>query len=139
MDILKNIYELNHKLKRHQICSNIDLKELTSKQLHILKYIMQKIDTNSSISQKDIEKHFNLRKSTVTGIIKNMEKHGFIEKKVNPNDNRINNLLLTEKSIKIKATILEEIKNIETILIKNITEKEIDEFTKIIKKMINNI
>lgn len=139
MDILKNIYELNHKLKRHQMCSNIDLKELTSKQLHILKYIMQKIDTESCISQKDIEKHFNLRKSTVTGIIKNMEKHGFIEKKVNQNDNRINNLLLTEKSVKIKEKILDEIQNIETILIKNITKKEINEFTKIIKKMINNI
>lgn len=137
--ILKYIYELHHKLKRNQMCDKSNLKNLTHKQLHILKHIMFKIDTENNISQKDLELHFNLRKSTITGILKTMEKNGFLKKETDKNDKRVNNLLLTEKSMNIKTNILSEIKNTESILLKNIEKNDIETFIKVIKQMIDNI
>lgn len=72
------IHTLSNQMKR--ACSDIGgTEELTPIQRHILKYILLNTLCRD-VYQKDIEAEFQIRKSTVTGILKLMEKNGFIER-----------------------------------------------------------
>lgn len=72
------IQMLSHQMKRKNcIVTMIDGDSLTVMQKHILKFIL--LETlHREIYQKDIEEEFQIRKSTVTGILQLMEKNGFI-------------------------------------------------------------
>ena len=69
---------LNHQLKReHKPVETPEENELTPMQRHVLKHIL--LETlHRDIYQKNIEEEFNIRKSTASGILKLMEKNGFI-------------------------------------------------------------
>jgi len=53
---------------------------ITGAQARILLFIHHHNEIGENIRQVDIEKHFNLSKSTVSGIIKRMEKNQIIKK-----------------------------------------------------------
>ena len=66
------IHMLSHQMKRSQTVDDITDDELTVMQKHVLKFIL--LETlHRDLYQKDIEE-FQVRKSTVTGILKLMEK-----------------------------------------------------------------
>ena len=69
---------LSHQLKRSQKpVKAMEENELTSMQKHVLKYIL--LETlHRDIYQKNLEEEFQIRKSTASGILKLMEKNGFI-------------------------------------------------------------
>lgn len=82
-------------------------KIITPIQYKIIDYLL----INEKAYQKDLEKEFNLRRSTISGILKTMEKNNLILKETN---NRINEIFLTvdiKKEIKI---IKEQMINLET-------------------------
>lgn len=78
-DILFLIKNLNKKLA---LDFNKRSEELgtTSAQARILLYIHHRNENKERVRQVDIEKTFNLSKSTVSGLIKRMEKNGIIKK-----------------------------------------------------------
>jgi len=69
---------------------------LTRSQAIVLHYIYENLE--SGITQKDIENHFKVTKSTVSGIVDRLQKGGFIKRVKDKNDSRINHLLITEKA-----------------------------------------
>ena len=107
-------------------------KIITPIQYKIIDYLL----INEKAYQKDLEKKFNLRRSTISGILKTMEKNNLILKETN---NRINEIFLTvdiKKEIKI---IKEQMINLETELKKNITNEELENFFIVIDKIKENI
>ena len=77
MHMGKLIHMLSHEMKRNQPIDKVIKADLTIMQKHILKFIL--LETmHKDLYQKDIEEEFQIRKSTVTGILKLMEKHGYI-------------------------------------------------------------
>ncbi len=107
-------------------------KIITPIQYKIIDYLL----INEKAYQKDLEKEFNLRRSTISGILKTMEKNNLILKETN---NRINEIFLTvdiKKEIKI---IKEQMINLETELKKNITNEELENFFIVIDKIKENI
>lgn len=64
--------------------------------------------------QKDIEKEFDIRKSTATEILKLMEKNGFIFRECSKEDGRMKEIIPTEKSLAMQKEIVENIRSIET-------------------------
>ena len=61
----------------------------------ILCFLNEHKDEN--IYQKDIEKFFGLKKSTITSILNSLEDAGYIERKVGKDDGRLRRIVLTEK------------------------------------------
>ena len=107
-------------------------KIITPIQYKIIDYLL----INEKAYQKDLEKKFNLRRSTISGILKTMEKNNLILKETNK---RINEIFLTvdiKKEIKI---IKEQMINLETELKKNITNEELENFFIVIDKIKENI
>ncbi|MDY6826737.1 MAG: MarR family transcriptional regulator [Bacillota bacterium] len=124
--------ELNSKLN-----AMLTQWNLTRSQFFILTFLM--INANQEISQKDIELAFHLKNPTVSGIVKLLEKNGFIKRQVNPADKRYNLLFLTGKSRALKPLIFKFMRNSDRQILKGFSEKEKKQLENFLERMIKNI
>lgn len=111
---------------------------LTVSQAYVIDFISME-GNKKEIFQKDLEKHFDLKRSSVSLMLSNMEKSDLIKRVPVAEDARLKKIILTEKSIKIYEEISKAIDSIENKLSENITLEEIEVFQKVIDKMRNNI
>ena len=139
-NIFNSIKELEKGIVR-KIMSETSHDEMYSKpsiaQMQIIKYILK--HDGKTIYQRDLEEVFNLRRATISGILKTMEKNNVIIRVCDPNDARGKIVILSDdakKFFKEKETLF---KKIETILKKDISKEELETFYKVILKMRDNI
>ena len=69
---------------------------LTGTQVQIIHYLAGHKQTN--IYQRDIEREFNIRRSTATNILKTMEKNDLVIRHSVQNDSRLKRIVLSDKS-----------------------------------------
>ena len=62
---------------------------------------------------KEIGSGCGLKKQTMTSHLNELEKRGYIERKLNPEDKREQNIFLTEYGLKFKLNLFESINEIE--------------------------
>lgn len=89
----------SHLLKRkfdEEMAKNTPGK-ITGVQGWLITYLYE--NREQPIFQRDIEKRFNIRRSTVTGLIQLMEKNGLLVRTSMPGDARLKRLVLTEQGI----------------------------------------
>ena len=91
------------------------------------------------VFQRDLERKFSIRRSTVTVILQLMEKNELIVRQSVDYDARLKKLQLTDKAIEMHKLISNDIVELENTLRKGISEKELDDFLATIDKMIENI
>ena len=139
-NIFNSIKELEKGIVR-KIMSETSHDEMFSKpsiaQMQIIKYILK--HDGKTIYQRDLEEVFNLRRATISGILKTMEKNNVIIRVCDPNDARGKIVILSDdakKFFKEKETLF---KKIETVLKKDISKEELETFYKVILKMRDNI
>lgn len=131
------IYILGNQLKRRNHVPK-EMEELTNIHRLILRYILFQ-DLLEEANQRDIEREFQIRKSTVSGILQLMEKKGLILRKYSDKDKRVKKLIPTEKSIAMRSEILEEIRKTEQCLVRGIEDWKIDICKEVLIQMINNL
>ena len=139
-NIFNSIKELEKGIVR-KIMSETSHDEMFSKpsiaQMQIIKYILK--HDGKTIYQRDLEEVFNLRRATISGILKTMEKNNVIIRVCDPNDARGKIVILSDdakKFFKEKETLF---KKLETVLKKDISKEELEIFYKVILKMRDNI
>lgn len=139
-NIFNSIKELEKGIVR-KIMNETSHDEMYSKpsiaQMQIIKYILK--HDGKTIYQRDLEEVFNLRRATISGILKTMEKNNVIIRVCDPNDARGKIVILSDdakKFFKEKETLF---KKLETILKKDISKEELEIFYKVILKMRDNI
>lgn len=112
-------------------------KPPTITQARILDYILDHREDN--IYQKDLEKVLNLRRATVSEVLKTMEKKGLIIRETNPNDARSKKIILLEPDDKKHYLIKSNIKKLEEVLCENISKEELESFSLTLEKMQTNL
>ena len=139
-NIFNSIKELEKGIVR-KIMSETSHDEMFSKpsiaQMQIIKYILK--HDGKTIYQRDLEEVFNLRRATISGILKTMEKNNVIIRVCDPNDARGKIVILSDdakKFFKEKETLF---KKLETVLKKDISKEELETFYKVILTMRDNI
>lgn len=139
-NIFNSIKELEKGIVR-KIMSETSHDEMFSKpsiaQMQIIKYILK--HDGKTIYQRDLEEVFNLRRATISGILKTMEKNNVIIRVCDPNDARGKIVILSDdakKFFKEKETLF---KKLEIVLKKDISKEELEIFYKVILKMRDNI
>lgn len=139
-NIFNSIKELEKGIVR-KIMNETSHDEMYSKpsiaQMQIIKYILK--HDGKTIYQRDLEEVFNLRRATISGILKTMEKNNVIIRVCDPNDARGKIVILSDdakKFFKEKETLF---KKLETVLKKDISKEELETFYKVILKMRDNI
>lgn len=127
------IKKINDMIEK-QINKSLKEYDLTMTQGRIIMYLNANRDKN--ISQKDIEKEFNISHVTVSGLISRLESGGFV--KVD-REKRINKIILLPKCIMNEETIIKHQKKLEGILFKNFNDKEEQEILMYLKRIYNNL
>lgn len=119
------IHILSNQMKRSNVSVDIgDEGELTAIQKHVLKFILL-ATLHRDIYQKDVEEEFQIRKSTVTGIMKLMEKNGFIRRVSDEKDARYKKIVPTPKAEALRPDILAHIHETEIRLTRGISENDL--------------
>ena len=130
---------LNHQLKRNQKPEEaVEDDELTPMQRHILNYIL--LETlHRDIYQKNLEEEFQVRKSTVSGILKLIEKNGFIYRESVKEDARLKRILPTKKAEALRPSILEHIHETEIRMTEGVSEQDLFLCKKVLNQMCQNL
>ena len=110
MHVGRLIHMMSHQMKRdsNSVASAIANDELTVMQKHVLKFVLLE-SLHRDLYQKDIEEEFQIRKSTVTGILKLMEKHGYIYRESVEKDARLKKIVPTPKAEELRPILLKHI------------------------------
>lgn len=125
-----------HLKKLHRLFAKFSkVSNLTLQQAHILLYLAH----HPGSIQKEIADSFNLRKSSVTSIVKNLEKDGYIIRKTDPESARNKRVYLTSKGEKQIDKLYQIFALIDTNLGQALTEDELDDLDKLISKLNNHI
>lgn len=103
----------------------------------IIGYIMDHPDED--IFQKDIEVKFDLSGATVTNLLKNLEKNGFIIRTPMENDGRLKKIELTQKALEHEKRVRSNIRTIESAMKKGFSDEEFDRLLDYMNRVIDNM
>lgn len=133
MYIGKQIIKLSHLLKRdldHAAAKH----DITRTQALIIKYLEAETKKRA-VFQKDIEKEFRIRKSSVTSVLQLLEKNDYIRRESVEEDARLKKLVLTKKARQVNAIIGDEMEQRDEKICKALSQEEVESFLKMIEKI----
>ena len=131
----KEIRSLDNMLMRNLFCQvkKFGLDEMTVMHGWIIGFLYNNRDRD--IFQKDVETEFSIGRSTVTNILKLMEKKGYIRREAVPQDGRLKRLVLLDKGMALNQTMRELAARLDADTMKGITDEELDVFYGVIRKL----
>lgn len=103
---------------------------------YIISYLCENEDKN--IFQRDIECEFDLSRSTVSTILKELEKEGLIERKSVIIDARLKKVVPTQKAKMINEACSKEIAHFFYDLASNLSDDEFGTFVKVLNTLKKN-
>lgn len=133
----KQISILANKMNR-MINRNISKYGITCIQGKIIGYIYNE-SSKRDIFQKDIEREFDIRRSSVSSVLNLLQKNGCIERIPSQEDGRLKKIVLTQKGVNIHFDAYKAITEIEDSMQKVLSEEEIHMFFDIITRLNKNI
>ncbi len=131
------IHKVAHKMKREIDHANQKLG-VSGVQGRIIGYVRCE-SKNRDVFQMDIEEHFELRGSSVTSTLQNLEKMGFIVRESIPTDQRLKRIVLTKKALDIHNQITKNIEQVEKEAFSSINKEEEQLLSDLLKRILNNI
>jgi len=102
-------------------------------------FLMYLLKNGDGISQEELNEHLNFDKATTARSIKKLIKNGYLIKKIDDNDHRINRIFLTNKAYQIYNEMVMMNDYWERIITDNLSVEEKEMFHNILDKMLTNI
>ena len=132
------VKSLSHRIG--QVLNNIpavrENKDLTGIQVWILNFLFRRGET--ATFQRDVEAEFNVRRSTATEILKQMERSGLIRRVPVDYDARLKKIELTEFASDVKKQLEEQVRRTENVLTDGFSKEELDAFFEYIERFKQN-
>ena len=88
---------------------------------------------NGKMTMKDIANCIHRTKPTVTVLVDKLEKLGYLKREASDEDSRSTNIVLTQKGEDFQATFEKISKNLNEMLYKNLSDKEIEILEELLK------
>lgn len=131
---------INNLIKRSlaQRFAEEGLEDLSGMQGPMIGFIFEQ-SQRRDIFQKDIEKEFNIRRSTATVMLQNLEQKGLIVREPVDHDGRLKKILLTEKAKKCHMQVRLQIERFHRELEEGISPQEKEEFLRILDHLRQNL
>lgn len=137
MHVGRLLHILSHSMRRHNPTEVMENDDLTTMQKHVLKFIL--LETmHRDLYQKDVEEEFQVRKPTATGILKLMEKNGYIYRESARQDARLKRIVPTEKAENIRPAILRDIEKNEAAMVEGIPKEDVELCKQVLWQMYEN-
>ncbi|PEJ46716.1 MarR family transcriptional regulator [Bacillus sp. AFS017336] len=122
---------------REKLTNRTKELEVNPQQGRMISYIAQHQD--QGIIQKDLADAFNRRGASITSMLQGLEKNGYIERKIQADNERQKQIFVLEKGKAIVDQINEMFSSAEVELIECLTEEEKAEFLRLLKKIDSNL
>ncbi|CCZ89136.1 transcriptional regulator MarR family [Coprobacillus sp. CAG:605] len=106
-------------------------------QVRIVKYLVKQ--NNKAILQKDMEYIFNIRRSTVSGVIKTMEKNNIIIRENVKDDNKSKEIKLTNEVYLRANDLVRKLRELDLELLKDINKEDLEVFMRVLKNIQDNL
>jgi DNA-binding MarR family transcriptional regulator len=137
-EVGKKIIVLSHQIKRSLDRAAVD-SGITGVQARVLGILGEAQETGKDIFQKDIEEKFQIRRSSVTGILQLMEKKKLISRESVPYDARLKKIVLTQESMELREHLHKNIYKFEEILVKGVSDEDLETFLRIVDTLSQNM
>ena len=112
-------------------------QELTGMHGFVIGYLYN--NQHEEVYQKDLEKRFEIRRSTATQMLSLMEKNGLILRQPVEHDARLKKLVLTDKAVQMHKEVVKEIERMEGLLTKGVSQEELANFFAVMDKVKANL
>lgn len=113
------------------------LDEVTIMHGWIMGYLHRNEDKD--IYQKTIESEFGICRSSVTSLVKLMEKKGYIQREAVPGDARLKKIVLTPEGRATAIRVKETLDSMELDILKGISPEELQTYFAVADKIKNNL
>lgn len=135
-NVTSNLCNMSNKMRRKldNLAPNTGLSGAQSRVLH---YVIEYSD--HEIFQKDVMEAFGLRSSTATELLKKMEDNGLIQRIPCPYDARLKRIVPSEAALEHKEAVEAGLDELEKQLTQGISREDLEQFNRILKRMISNI
>ncbi len=136
----KTLLDIAHRIK-HGLNSQVTevYPDSNGFQMRILGFIAQGECKGKIVCQKDIENEFNIKGSSVTSVLNNMEKNGYILRQEVPGDKRRKSIVISPMARQLGEGHKVIIDNYESLLQKNLSEEELSTLTVLLDKVAKNL
>lgn len=91
------------------------------------------------VYQREIEKAFDLRRSTVTGLLQGLEKNGYIERLSVPDDGRLKQIVMTDKALNMEKDMQRMFDAGEEVFFRGFSEEEKKQLFDALERIRENI
>ena len=135
--LMEQFEELNRKMRRHFSSYFIETP-LTSIQALVLHYLLTESEKRD-VFPKDLEEFLQIKASSVTSLLHNLERNGYLRRESLEDDGRYKKLVLTEKTLAIREEIFRRIDEYMKSMFVGIAEQDLQVFEKVILQMTGNI
>ncbi len=124
------------RLLQREINQSVLPAGVTRQQYQILSYIYRQ---EKDVYQRDVEAFFSMPRSTVSGLMKELELAGFIRRIQVESDSRLKRLSLTDKGRSVCRTVRKGMFDLNQQLSGGISEEEFSVFWQVADKMRANL
>ena len=113
--------------------------DLTGIQGWVLRFLYDRERSGEEVFQRDIERSFQVRRSTATELLNTMEANGYIRRVPVERDARLKKLELTEKGRRLQDEVIAAINGVEDSLTEGFTEEEKNTLSALLEKLRRNL
>ena len=128
----KELGNISNRIRRY-IDNEISAYGITHMQAMIIRFLKHSGD--APVFQRDIEKEFDIRRSSVTSVLQLMEKNGFITRTSDETDARLKQINITEAGYNAGNTVFGVLRSTDEKLESVISEEEREQLFFILGKL----
>lgn len=111
--------------------------DLTAVQCWMMRFIKDR--EGEDIYQRDIEKEFKISRATASNMLSLMERKGLIERLPVEHDARLKKLVLTERARNMQERAESDMKQMEDVLVRGMSEAEILQLKNALNRILENL
>lgn len=111
---------------------------LTGLQGYLMGYLVME-GSKRELFQRDVEKHLEISRASVTSVLQLLEKNGFIRRESVKNDARLKKIVVTEKGVQAHNRILESLDQMEKHLTDGISGEDMEIFVSVMERIRENL
>lgn len=137
MKVGYQIYHLSVMMKK-KIDEMYGKEAFTGRQGRLLHFILSQPESRD-LFQKDIEFEFQIKKSTATELLQELEKKEYIKRVPTANDARLKKIIPLSKAESIRNKAMKDMEVLEQQLLKGINESQQEVFLDVLKKIQQNL
>lgn len=126
------------KLCKQRMDQKLQQYGVTQAQAHVILYLIQAEETEE-MSQREMGRWFQVKASTVNGIVDRLEEKGFLTRVPGKRDNRCRCLAVTEKGRRLHAELQQCITQTEEMMFRDFTAEEAAQMRSLLYRMIENL